>query len=122
MQFALDGQATLGEQAQAQRQQAQAEAARLQLADLRYRNGVASYLDLLDRRAGDALDDKGREYLRQAGDGAKRMRRLIDDLLLYSRVANEEPRRERVDLRELVGGVLEMLGPAIEETGFRWRL
>jgi multidrug efflux system outer membrane protein len=30
------------------RQQAQAEAARLQLADLRYRNGVASYLDLLD--------------------------------------------------------------------------
>ena len=45
---ALAGQATLGEQAQAQQQQAQAEAARLQLADLRYRNGVASYLDLLD--------------------------------------------------------------------------
>ena len=44
----LAGQATLGEQAQAQQQQAQAEAARLQLADLRYRNGVASYLDLLD--------------------------------------------------------------------------
>ena len=45
---ALAGQATLGEQAQAQQKQAQAEAARLQLADLRYRNGVASYLDLLD--------------------------------------------------------------------------
>lgn len=45
---ALAGQATLGEQAQAQRLQAEAEAARLQLADLRYRNGVASYLDLLD--------------------------------------------------------------------------
>ncbi|MFT4243800.1 MAG: efflux transporter outer membrane subunit [Acidovorax sp.] len=45
---ALAGQATLGEQAQAQRQQAEAEAKRLQLADLRYRNGVASYLDLLD--------------------------------------------------------------------------
>lgn len=45
---ALAGQATLGEQAQAQQLQAQAEAARLQLADLRYRNGVASYLDLLD--------------------------------------------------------------------------
>ena len=45
---ALAGQATLEEQAQAQQQQAQSEAARLNLADLRYRNGVASYLDLLD--------------------------------------------------------------------------
>ena len=45
---ALAGQATLGEQALAQQRQADAESARLQLADLRYRNGVASYLDLLD--------------------------------------------------------------------------
>ena len=45
---ALAGQATLGEQTQALRLQAQAEAARLQLSDLRYRNGVSSYLDLLD--------------------------------------------------------------------------
>lgn len=45
---ALAGQATLGEQAQAQQKQAEAEATRLRLADLRYRNGVASYLDLLD--------------------------------------------------------------------------
>ena len=45
---ALAGQATLGEQTEALHQQAQAEAARLQLSDLRYRNGVSSYLDLLD--------------------------------------------------------------------------
>ena len=45
---ALAGQATLGEQAQAQVLQVEAESARLQLADLRYRNGVSSYLDLLD--------------------------------------------------------------------------
>ena len=45
---ALAGQATLGEQALAQQRQAEAESARLQLADLRYRNGVSSYLDLLD--------------------------------------------------------------------------
>jgi multidrug efflux system outer membrane protein len=45
---ALAGQATLSEQAQAQQLQAEAESARLQLADLRYRNGVSSYLDLLD--------------------------------------------------------------------------
>jgi PAS domain S-box-containing protein len=78
---------------------------------------VASYLGLLERRAEDALDDRSREFLRQAGDGAQRMRHLIDDLLLYSRVANEEPRREQVDLRSLVDGVLGVLAPAIEAEG-----
>lgn len=77
---------------------------------------VASFLGLLERRSADDLDEKGREYLRQASDGAVRMRNLIDDLLTYSRVANEEPRREQVDLRVLVDGVLTVLGPAIAET------
>ncbi len=45
---ALAGRNTLREQAQAQTAQANAERRRLELADLRYRNGVASYLDLLD--------------------------------------------------------------------------
>jgi PAS domain S-box-containing protein len=76
---------------------------------------VTSFLGLLERRTAGALDDQGREYLRQATDGAVRMRHLIDDLLLYSRVANEEPRREEVDLRLLVAEVLQVLGPAIDE-------
>ncbi|MFZ2824318.1 efflux transporter outer membrane subunit [Hydrogenophaga sp.] len=45
---ALAGRATLGEQLIAQQAQATAEAERFRLADLRYRNGVASYLDVLD--------------------------------------------------------------------------
>ena len=44
----LAGHATLGEQVRAQEAQANAEAARFKLADLRYSNGVASYLDVLD--------------------------------------------------------------------------
>jgi PAS domain S-box-containing protein len=80
---------------------------------------VVSFLGLLERRSAGDLDEKGREYLRQASDGASRMRNLIDDLLTYSRVANEEPRREQVDLRGLVEGVLAVLGPAIAETGAR---
>src|SRR4051794_10222382 len=78
---------------------------------------VASFLGLLERRSGERLDDKAREYLRQATDGALRMRHLIDDLLLYSRVANEAPRREQVDLRALVDRVLAVLGPAIAQEG-----
>ena len=45
---ALAGQATLGEQLRAQEVQAAAEADRFRLAELRYRNGVASFLDVLD--------------------------------------------------------------------------
>ena len=45
---ALAGRATLGEQLQAQRNVAEAETVRLRLAQLRYDNGVASSLDLLD--------------------------------------------------------------------------
>ena len=45
---ALAGQATLGEQLRAQRAQATAEAVRFKLADLRYKNGIASSLDALD--------------------------------------------------------------------------
>jgi PAS domain S-box-containing protein len=78
---------------------------------------VASFLSLLERRSAGALDDAGREYLRQALDGAGRMRELIDDLLLYSGVANEEPRRQQVDLNALVADVVQVLGPAIQEHG-----
>jgi NodT family efflux transporter outer membrane factor (OMF) lipoprotein len=45
---ALAGRATLGDQVQAQARVVEAEAVRYRLARLRYENGVASYLDLLD--------------------------------------------------------------------------
>ncbi|MCU0761411.1 MAG: efflux transporter outer membrane subunit [Hydrogenophaga sp.] len=45
---ALAGRATLQEQLAAQQVQADAEAERFRLAELRYRNGVASFLDVLD--------------------------------------------------------------------------
>ena len=45
---ALAGQATLQDQLGALRTQARADNKRFELSDLRYRNGVASYLDLLD--------------------------------------------------------------------------
>ena len=45
---ALAGEATLTEQLRALQAQAQAEGNRFELSDLRYRNGVSTYLDLLD--------------------------------------------------------------------------
>jgi len=45
---ALAGRATFGDQLQAQARVVEAEAVRYRLAELRYNNGVSSYLDLLD--------------------------------------------------------------------------
>ena len=45
---ALAGRATLGEQLRAQLAQVKAEEARFRLSDLRYRNGAANYLEVLD--------------------------------------------------------------------------
>lgn len=47
---------------------------------------VTSYLQLLERRSGSALDGEALSYLNTAIEGAKRMRILIQDLLAYSRV------------------------------------
>ncbi|ELY66224.1 PAS domain S-box protein [Natronococcus jeotgali] len=59
---------------------------------------VSSYLQLVDRRYADALDDDGREFLGFALEGAERMREMIDGLLAYARVKTRGGPLERVDL------------------------
>ncbi|MBI5104819.1 MAG: PAS domain S-box protein [Solirubrobacterales bacterium] len=76
---------------------------------------VSGYLDLLERRAGGRLDDEGRRLLDEARGGAQRMRRLIDDVLAFSGVANRELERAPVDLGVVAGSVLEDLRHAIDE-------
>jgi light-regulated signal transduction histidine kinase (bacteriophytochrome) len=78
---------------------------------------VTSYLKLLERRAGPAIDDRGREYMFYAVDGAERMKGLIDDLVRYSRVDNCGPESTVVHLDTLLAEVVRDLGPAIEEAG-----
>ncbi len=47
---------------------------------------VASFCQLLEKRYGDVVDERGRQYIDFAVDGAKRMQVLINDLLTFSRV------------------------------------
>lgn len=72
---ALAGRTTLAEQARAQTAQAEAERKRFYLSDLRYRNGVASYLDLLDAQ-------RSLFALEQA-DVQVRLSQLLNQINLY---------------------------------------
>lgn len=78
---------------------------------------VSSYLQLLERRHGDELDDDAEEFVEYAVDGADRMRRMIEDLLKYSRVGRETVDRERVDCNDVLQTVRTNLRVSIEETG-----
>jgi chemotaxis family two-component system sensor kinase Cph1 len=77
---------------------------------------VTSYLQLLDRRAADALDERSREFMFYAVDGAERMKALIDDLLRYSRVGTSGLNTSVVYLDTLLVEVLRDLEPAIADT------
>jgi len=76
---------------------------------------VTSYLQLIDRRYRDALDEDGVEFIDFAVDGAQRMKVLINDLLQYSRVETRGKITGSVDLNEVLQNVLRDLGHAIEE-------
>ncbi len=78
---------------------------------------VSSFLMLLEKKYNDILDEKGKQYIYFAVDGAKRMRQIILDLLEYSRVGRAAGMQERVNLNELVKDVLVLYRGKIEEKG-----
>lgn len=78
---------------------------------------VSSYTQLLGARYRGRLDDDADEFLGYASEGAERMKHLIDDLLVYSRVGarREEPREVSMD--RVLDRSLADLRARIAETG-----
>ncbi len=66
---------------------------------------ITSFLQLLDRRYNGQLDSDGREFINFAVDGAKRLDKMIIDLLEYSRIANKEMMFSEVDFEKVIDQV-----------------
>lgn len=77
---------------------------------------VSSFLTQIDRKYGDNFDEKGRQYLNFAVDGAIRMRKIIHDLLEYSRADRLETALEPVDLNAIVSEILKVNSSEIEQS------
>lgn len=75
---------------------------------------VSSYLQLIEQRYADDLDEEGLEFLEFAVDGADRMRSMIGGLLDYSRVETKGNPFEQVDLTAVFEEVYADLQLTIE--------
>ena len=78
---------------------------------------MASYIQLVERRYGEHLDDRGRLYISHAIDGAHRMQRLINDLLSFARVDSRGNPFETVSCEALLRDVERSLRLSIQESG-----
>ncbi|MFC4149632.1 ATP-binding protein [Micromonospora mangrovi] len=78
---------------------------------------VASFCQMLQRRYGDQLDERARQYITYAVDGATRMQALINDLLAFSRIGRVYGDDREVDLGEVFAQAESNLSGPIAEAG-----
>jgi PAS domain S-box-containing protein len=76
---------------------------------------VSSFLQLLEKKLGENLDETGRQYMNFAVDGAERMKKLIQDLLEYSRVGTSKESITEVDCNEVLENVQKVFALSIGE-------
>ena len=76
---------------------------------------VTSFLTQLEKKYGQQLDDKAKEYIYYAVDGAKRMRQIILDLLEFSRAGKWDDEPEALNITEVVDDIKVLLSQHIKE-------
>jgi two-component system sensor kinase FixL len=73
--------------------------------------GIRTLADWITADCADQLSEDGREQLRLLSNRADRMQGLIDGILRYSRAGHVKEERVRIDLKDLVAEVVDMLAP-----------
>lgn len=78
---------------------------------------VTSFVQLLESRYQDQLDEDGREFIAFAVEGAQRMQQLIQDLLEYSRVSSQGKALSPVSLSAVLAEALDNLRTRLVDGG-----
>ncbi|HKH59282.1 MAG TPA: PAS domain S-box protein [Flavitalea sp.] len=78
---------------------------------------VSSFLQLLEKKYKDLLDETGKQYIHFAVGGAEQMKRLILDLLMYSRAGTSKEISTSIDMNEIAREVASTFTFALKESG-----
>jgi len=77
---------------------------------------ISEFLKLFEKKYADAVDDKGKMYIRYAVEGSVRMKKIILDLLEFSRVGKVNKSLEEVDISVLFEDLKSLYLNKIEES------
>lgn len=77
---------------------------------------ITSYLQLLQRRFSESIDEKAEQYIEHTVDAAGRMKTLINDLLTLSRIETTKLSAEEVDPQKVIQDVEYDMQLKINET------
>jgi len=77
---------------------------------------ITSFIQLLEKRYKDKLDEEANEFITFIVDGAKRMQLMISDLLFYSRIGRKEKEFSQLDINIILENVISNLRIKIEES------
>ncbi len=83
---------------------------------------VDGFITLLSKRSYAALDQPSQHYLECASEAARRMGRLIDELLQFSHLGRSAMREEPVDLNALIDEIRRELEPELLDRSIVWNV
>ena len=70
---------------------------------------ISGFLEILQNRYKDKLDEKANEYINFSVNGAAQMGELIDDLLEYARLKSDEVEFTQTELNPLIQNVIDTI-------------
>lgn len=71
---------------------------------------ISSYVQLLDKRYTEKLDENAKDYIKYAVDGTNRLKKMMDDLLTYSRIGRHNFKIEPVSLKKSIEKAEKLIG------------
>jgi PAS domain S-box-containing protein len=83
---------------------------------------IDGFVDLLRREAGSSLTETSQRYLSVLSNSARQMGKLIDDLLVFSRMGRAEMRQTRFRMDELVSEVRQEICRDLQGRQIHWHV
>lgn len=76
---------------------------------------IINFMGMVEKKYNEQLDEKGKQYIHFAMDGALRMRQIIMDLLEYSRVGRLQEKKQFVAIEKIIEEIKILYRKEIEQ-------